>query len=109
MRPSVLRELLEELQAVLPGEEIKEIARRAALRVAARNGVTCFEWDEQVAFAQHLLRVMKEPRPIIRDRLMSNFGISRTQAYRVIADCLELSQKPGLFGTCGASNRDGMN
>lgn len=109
MRPDVLRELLEELQAVLPGEEAKEIARRAALRVAARNGVACFEWDEQVAFAQHLLRVVREPRPIIRDRLMAKFGISRTQAYRVITDGLELSQKPGLFGTPGAFNEDGTN
>lgn len=103
MRPDILHELLSELEQVLPGEDGKRLARQAFLRVANRNGLTCFDRDEQIAFIQHL-RMIGERPSAIRARLMTKFGISRSTAYERIAEALQLSGKLPVFRTEGASN-----
>jgi len=98
MRADVLRHLLEEIEFDSAGHEIKEHLRQLVRRIASRNGVNCFVKDEQIAFVQHQL-AMRTPRAAIRQRLMSGFDISRSQAYRIIEEALQLSQKPPIFGT----------
>lgn len=99
MRAEALRELMDGVESADVTEEAKAVFRQLIHNVAADYRLTIFEHDEQIAFAQHLLRNCGEPRAVIRDRLIVRYGISRSTAYRIIEESMQLSQKPALFGT----------
>jgi hypothetical protein len=48
--------------------------------------------DDRVSFAMHLLD-LKTPRPVIRDRLVALYEISREHAYRIIRAAIYARQK----------------
>lgn len=55
-------------------------------------GISVIDRAERVRFARRLLDD-REPRPIIRNRLIARYGISRASAYSTIAAALNLSSK----------------
>lgn len=99
MRPDILRELMANVEGADIDSGAKTTVREMILALSAQHGVAVFDRDEQLAFVQHLCRNLKEPRSVIRDRLMSRFGLSRTTAYARIDEALQLSEKPSIFRT----------
>lgn len=77
--------LLDELESIEQPEAAKEAFRELVLRKL--NDVLT-EPERRVFFARHLLK-LRTPRPTIRDRLQSCFGIERAQAYRDIDQALQ--------------------
>jgi hypothetical protein len=90
-RPALaMQEILEGLDAM----DIDSAARqKVRLLVGAIAGAHGFAWIERatrIAHAKDLMR-LRVPRPVIRDRLMALYGISRPQAYRIITNALQVS------------------
>jgi len=56
-------------------------------------GITIVDRQERVHYARRMLDA-GEPRPVIRERLMSRFGIKRASAYTAIGAALKLSKCP---------------
>lgn len=69
--------------------EFRKLIREAAARTGFALGPDLR--SQRVEFARHLLRDLREPRTIIRSRLMAKFGVSRSQSYVDISDALKLS------------------
>jgi hypothetical protein len=89
-------EVLKDLLATL-GECEAEPAAIAEFRlmietVVARHGIVIDHREERVRFARQLLDA-RTPRPEVRDRLMSRFGIGDSQAYRDIGTALQIVPK----------------
>lgn len=99
MRADFLRELMEKVESAEIDTGAKAAVRQMILALSTQHGISVFDRDEQLAFVQHLCRNLKEPRSVIRDRLMSRFGLSRTTAYARIDEALQLSEKPAIFRT----------
>lgn len=87
MRADVLLELVAMVNDCKADESAKAEFRDLILSVGAANGVGALDRVARVEFARRLLG-LREPRPIIRDRLMVAFNISERQAYRVIEEAL---------------------
>lgn len=56
--------------------------------IASTHGFDWMERANREAFARQLLG-MRVPRPVVRDRLIDLYGISRPQAYRIISYALQ--------------------
>jgi len=92
MRADVLKDLLERVQGCSADDEAKSEFMRMIRLVGAMHGVKSLERDERVAFARHLLDVGCS-RPIVRDRLMSQFEVGESTAYRDIDLALQIVPK----------------
>lgn len=88
-RPALaMQEILEGLDAIDIDATAKQRVRLLVGAIAAAHG---FEWIERatrIAFAKDLLRA-RVARPVVRDRLMALYEISRPQAYRIISNALQ--------------------
>jgi len=93
MGKNVYLRLLDELAGIGAPEEVKRQFEEILRRNAALDGVTGLDRQERTQFARHLLD-LREPRTVIRDRLMIRYSIGRTQAYQVIDQALQLSGFP---------------
>lgn len=83
-------EIMQAIDSIDVDLAAKQKFRQMVGAIAATHG---FEWIERanrIAFARDLLQ-MRVTRPIIRDRLIDLYGISRPQAYRIISHALQLS------------------
>jgi AraC-like DNA-binding protein len=98
MRASDYQQLLARVDTYDLGETEKKIVIDAVRSLAREQGIIVPEHDDRLEFARRL-RSIHEPRPAIRDRLMTRFGISRRQAYRVIHDSLQLCHPDAFNGT----------
>lgn len=90
---TIAHELMTMLNDCDASEAAKAEFRKLIREAAARNGAIPSQ-DlrlQRVEFARHLLRDLREPRTIIRSRLMDQFAVSRSQAYVDISDALKLS------------------
>jgi uncharacterized protein YjiS (DUF1127 family) len=92
MRAEVLTDLLAKLGECDADEGAKAAFRELIHSVCKAHGTDANAYDERTQFARHLLD-LREPRATIRDRLMSHFGVSRTQAYRDIETALKVVPK----------------
>ncbi len=93
MGKNVYLRLLDDLAGVTAPEELKRQFAELIRRNAALDGVTGLDRQERMQFARHLLD-LRQPRAAIRDRLMTRYGIGRSQAYDVIDRALQLSDFP---------------
>lgn len=87
------------IQEIMEGVDAIDVEPAAKLKfrqlVGAISAAHGFEWMERanrIAFARDLLRV-RVARPVIRDRLIALYAISRPQAYRIISHALQLSHE----------------
>lgn len=77
--------LLDQLEHSTQPESAKAEFREMILQKL--NGLLT-EPEQRVRFAKHLL-ALGTPRPVIRERLQTRFGIERAQAYRDIDQALQ--------------------
>ena len=88
-RPALaMQEILEGLDVIDIDAAARQKVRLLVGAIATAHG---FEWIERatrIASARDLLR-LRVPRPVVRDRLMALYGISRPQAYRIISNALQ--------------------
>lgn len=89
---AAILEILRGVDALDTDAAAKRQFRQLISGVVASHGFTWVKRENQIAFARELL-VCRVSRPTIRDRLIATFDVSRTQAYRIIGDALQLSQK----------------
>lgn len=83
-----IQEIMEGVDAIDVDSAAKQKFRQLVSAIGAAHG---FEWMERanrIAFARDLLR-MRVARPLIRDRLIALYAISRPQAYRIISHALQ--------------------
>lgn len=106
MRNDILRELMDNVESADLEAGAKAVIRQLIFNLSAQHGIAVFDRDEQIAFVHHLLRNLKEPRSVIRDRLIARFGLSRSTAYERIDEALQLSEKPALVRTEDWCNTD---
>lgn len=104
MRKSSYQQLIDGLAGIAATDEAKRQFEELIRRSAALDGITSLERSERVRFARHLLG-LREPRAVIRDRLMTRYHIGRTQAYQVIEQALQSSGFPGENRTEAESNQ----
>jgi len=90
MGKATFENLLADLAGMAVPEEAKRQFEELIKRRAALDGVTSFDRQERVQFARRLLD-LREPRDVIRDRVMSRYEVGRSQAYQVINQALQLS------------------
>lgn len=90
MGKAIYQQLLAGLAALDAPEEAKRQFEEMIRRRAALDGLATIDPQERVQFARHLLD-LKEPRPVIRNRIMARYGVGRSQAYEVIDQALQLS------------------
>lgn len=88
MRAEVLTDLLAKLDECKAGEDAKAEFRKLIHDVGEIHGTDASVCEERTQFARSLLN-LRESRTVVRDRLMSRYGISRAQAYRYIAEALK--------------------
>lgn len=89
MRAEVLNTLLAKLAECDASDEAKAEFRKLILQVDASHKASPETCDERARFARHLFDI-NESRAAVRDRLMRRYGVSRAQAYRYIAEALEI-------------------
>ena len=90
----VMRSLMERKDV---SDEVKRVMLDTIRKIARESGDTSLEQGERIEFARRLLE-MREPRPVIRDRLKARFQIKKSQAYRDIEEALKLAQKQPFLG-----------
>lgn len=88
MRPDVLLHLMRLLDECNASCDAKSEFRSLIKQVGIAHGVGALEREARVRFARHLLDV-REPRHIVRDRIMARFGVGDSQAYRDIDRALQ--------------------
>jgi hypothetical protein len=103
MSAGVLQEIMQEVDASNIDPLAKKQFRQLVRVIGAAHGFAWMERAERTEFARELL-ARKVSRPTVRDRLMAHFSISKTQAYRVIEQALQLSHFSPSFGTASGSN-----
>jgi hypothetical protein len=103
MRSEPIREIIEGVEAMDLDPVAKQQFRQLVRAIGATHGFSWIEREERTVFARELL-ARKVSRATVRDRLMAHFSISKTQAYRVIEQALQLSHFPPGFGTASGSN-----
>jgi uncharacterized protein (DUF924 family) len=86
-RTAVL-EIMEAIDVLDVDHAAKQKFRQVVSAVATTHGFDWMERANRITFARQLLG-MRVPRPLVRDRLMTLYGISRPQAYRVISYALQ--------------------
>jgi hypothetical protein len=93
MRDEVLKDLLAKLEECTTADaNARAEFRRMIEAVRARHGIGRPARDERTQFARQLLDA-RTPRPEVRDRLMARFQVGESQAYRDIADALQIVPK----------------
>lgn len=60
-------------------------------QVGGAHGLQWIEREDRVSFVVELL-ALRVSRPTIRDRLIALYGVSNSQAYRIISSALKLSR-----------------
>jgi site-specific recombinase XerD len=103
MSAGVLQEIMQEVDASNIDPLAKQQFRQLVRTIGAAHGLAWMEREQRTEFARELL-ARKVSRPTVRDRLMAHFSISKTQAYRVIEQALQLSHFSPSFGTASGSN-----
>jgi uncharacterized protein (DUF924 family) len=93
-RTAVL-EILHAIEALDVDRGAKQKFRDAVNVIASTYGFDWMERANRITFARQLLG-MRVPRPLVRDRLIALYGISRPQAYRVISYALQPDHLPRL-------------
>ena len=88
-RPAVaILEILEGLEAIDVEPTAKHKFRQLVGAIAVAHGFEFVERATRIAFVKDLLRA-RVARPLVRDRLMVLYEISRPQAYRIISHALQ--------------------
>lgn len=85
----LLRERLETLET---SEEIKQLFRNLIDETAVLKDPEEQDNSDRVKFARHLLD-LKEPRSVIKNRLIARFGVGKSTAYRDITAALAIVPK----------------
>lgn len=97
MRADVFLDLIAQLDGISAEDAAKAAFLKLIENVAENNGVGLVERvkqrNERVEFARHLMKELREVRPVVRERLMSRYQISRAQAYADMSAALQLSRK----------------
>lgn len=89
---TAILEIMQAIDTVDVDQTAKAKFRQMVGAIAAAHGFDWMERASRIAFAKDLLR-MRVARPLIRDRLMALYAISRPQAYRIISHALQLSHE----------------
>lgn len=92
MRSLPFLEIIDRLEGLDVDDGARRAFRRLLVEIGTRHGISGLERDEQLDFVRGLL-ALRVSRPTIRDRLMALYSISRSQAYRLIGEALQLCQK----------------
>jgi len=92
MSADVLLDLIAKLEECTAAPEAKAEFRKMILSVGAMHNVSKLKQEQRIDFARNLLR-LGEPRPLIRSRLVTQFGLSDSQASRDIASALQHAQE----------------
>jgi hypothetical protein len=100
---SAILQIMAEVDRIDANAHTKHSLKRFINDACLAAGITVVDRKERVQFARRLLDD-GEPRPVIRDRLMARFRISRTSAYNAIESALHSSRKLEKFWTNGAQN-----
>ena len=114
MNPHFINDLVAVLGAIKADDSVKRQIQDGLFRVGRMHGVRDLNRMERHIFAAELLG-QRVSRTTIAERLMSNFGIARRQAYRDIEEAFVLCHYAALNGTrqeddesiemqCGAQN-----
>ena len=98
MNPHFINDLVEVLGAIKADDSVKRQIQDGLFRVGRMHGVRDLNRIERHIFAADLLS-KKVSRTTITERLMSNFGIARRQAYRDIEEAFVLCHYAALNGT----------
>lgn len=83
-----IHEILEGLETLTVDVDAKHKFRQLVVAIAVAHGYAFVESAARVAFARDLLRA-RVARPLVRNRLMVLYEISRPQAYRIISHALQ--------------------
>lgn len=95
-RPAAaIQEILEGIDGIDIDAAARQKVRQLVGAVAATHGFEWFERSTRIAFASDLLR-LRVPRPVVRDRLMKLYEVSRPQAYRIISHALQAVSCDGV-------------
>jgi hypothetical protein len=103
MHSIAIREIIEGVEAMDLDPAARQQFRQLVRTIGITHGFSWIEREERTVFARELL-ARKVSRATVRERLMAHFSISKTQAYRVIEQALQLSHFPPGFGTASGSN-----
>jgi hypothetical protein len=103
MHSIAIREIIEGVEAMDLDPAARQQFRQLVRSIGAAHGFAWVEREERTVFARELL-AKRVSRATVRDRLMAHFSISKTQAYRVIEQALQLSHFSPGFGTASGSN-----
>ena len=98
MSPHFINDLVAVLGAIQADDSVKRQIQDGLFRVGRMHGVRDLNRIERHVFAAELLG-KRVSRTTITERLMSNFGIARSQAYRDIEEAFVLSHFAALNGT----------
>lgn len=96
MRAAILHEIIEAAEALDIQPAVIQQFQRMVRRIGAQHCVVGMAHAEQLDFAARLLSA-KVSRPTVRERLMAMNGISRSQAYIVINEALDILSRKGNF------------
>lgn len=103
MHSIAIREIIDGVEAMDLDPAAKRQFRQLVRAIGTAHGFLWIEREERTEFARELL-AKRVSRATVRDRLMAHFGISKTQAYRVIEQALQLSHFSPSFGTPSGFN-----
>lgn len=81
-------EIMQAIDAIDVDQAAKQKFRQMVGAIAATHGYGWIERANRIAMARDLLR-LRVARPVIGDRLIVAFGISRPQAYRVLSEAMQ--------------------
>ena len=98
MSPHFINDLVAVLGAIKADDNVKRQIQSGLFRVGRIHGVRDLNRMERHIFAAELLN-QKVSRTTIAQRLMSNFGIARRQAYRDIEEAFVLRHFAASNGT----------
>lgn len=102
---AAILEIMDGIEALGVDQGARQQVRQLVRTVCTAHG---FDWEreDRVAFARRLLG-NRVSRPVVRDRLIATFDVSRKTAYRIIDTALQLSQKPNFYDTQQEPNGNG--
>jgi hypothetical protein len=92
MRTAAILEIIEGVDSLDADDKSKALFRHLVCMVGVAHGLSRIVRNEQVTFARRLL-ALRTSRATIRDRLISNYGVSRSQAYNLIGAALSCPEK----------------
>jgi hypothetical protein len=100
---AAILEIMEGVDALDMDAAAKRQVRSLVRAIGAAHGISCIDRSARTKFAVELLSA-RVSRTTIRDRIISTFNVSRPQAYRIISNALQLSQKRAGNETTSDSN-----